>query len=150
MGNVGKVDRGERGSWVVAVGAWGRFAVAELSGKNYRDLDVWQVSMELAEEVYKLTDEMPAEEKFTLTKQIRNSATSISANIAEGSGRGGTSELIYFLWGVNGSRCEMESRLELARRLKYIGDIDAALERSERVGRMLAKLISSLKSKLQS
>lgn len=117
---------------------------------NYRDLDVWQVSMELAEEVYKLTDEMPAEEKFTLTKQIRNAATSISANIAEGSGRGGTAELIYFLWVANGSRCEMESRLELARRLKYIGNIDAALERSDRVGRMLTKLIASLKNKLQS
>ena len=54
----------------------------------YRDLEVWQLAMKLAEDVYTATSEMPAEERFTLGRQIRDCATSISANIAEGSGWG--------------------------------------------------------------
>jgi four helix bundle protein len=114
---------------------------------HYRDLEVWQVSMDLAEEVYHLTETMPSEEKFALTRQIRESAASISANISEGSGRGGTGELIYFLGVANGSRCEMESRLILASRLKYVGDIQEILDRSTRVGMMLLKLIGVLKAR---
>ena len=106
--------------------------------------------MKLAEDVYSVTGQMPPEEKFALTRQIRDCSTSISANIAEGSGRGGTAELIYFLWVANGSRCELETRLILAHRLKLIGEIDEILTESERIGMMLMRLIASLKRRLKS
>jgi len=116
---------------------------------NYRDLEAWQLAMNLAQQVYELTNAMPPEEKFALTRQIREAASSISANIAEGSGRGGTAELIYFLGVANGSRCEMESRLILAYRINHIRDPETILELSARIGIMLLRLIDSLKKKLK-
>lgn len=116
---------------------------------NYQDLDVWQVAMDLAVAVYELTAQMPGEEKYTLTKQIRGSATSISANIAEGSGRSGTGELLYFLSVANGSRCEMESRLILANRLGQVGELSKVLELSARVGQMITRLSKVLEGKIE-
>ena len=61
--------------------------------KSYRDLVVWQKSMELVTDVYAITKEFPKEEIYALTSQIRRSAVSVPSNIAEGYGRNSTQVL---------------------------------------------------------
>ena len=64
---------------------------------DYKDLIVWQKSMELARIIYRLTSRFPRDEVFGLTNQIRRAAVSIPSNIAEGFGRGSDREFIHFL-----------------------------------------------------
>ena len=65
--------------------------------KSYRDLIVWQKSMELVVEVYRLTEKLPAEERFGLKSQIRRAVVSIASNIAEGYQRRSSQEFLQFL-----------------------------------------------------
>lgn len=114
---------------------------------SYEDLDVWNLSMDLCEAVYRATEAMPSEEKFALTAQIRRSAVSIPSNIAEGSGRFHTRELIQFLGVADGSLCELETQLKVAKRIKVLADISELLHLCSRVGQMLARLRQSLLSR---
>jgi four helix bundle protein len=114
--------------------------------KSYRDLRVWQDSMALAASCYKLTRNFPKEELFGLTSQIRRSATSIPANIAEGHGRENTRTFIQYLRISQGSLKELETHLMLA---ESIGLSDGAsikphVEQCESLGRMIRSLIRSL------
>lgn len=84
---------------------------------DYRDLEVWQRSMNLAELAYRLTKTFPREEMFGLTSQIRRAASSIPANIAEGWGRQGTKEFQQFLRMAQGSLRELETHLLLSQRI---------------------------------
>src|SRR5579875_985872 len=88
-----------------------------VSIQSYRELDIWQRSMDLAEEAYRITRQFPKEEMFGLTSQIRRSAASVPANIAEGWGRGSTSEFRQFLRVAQGSLRELETRLLLSSRV---------------------------------
>src|SRR5690242_15159501 len=102
--------------------------------------------MALAEECYRLTRKFPKAEMFTLTSQIRRSASSIPANIAEGLGREHTRSFIQYLRIAQGSLKELETHLLLAVRVGVTGqgDIGAALARCETVGKMVRSLIRSL------
>jgi four helix bundle protein len=81
----------------------------------FRDLQVWQRSMQLTIAVYKLTHEFPREEMFGLTSQIRRSAVSLPSNIAEGQGRLTPGEFRQFLGIARGSNFELQTQLEIAR-----------------------------------
>src|SRR3990172_8349224 len=83
----------------------------------YQDLIVWQKAMDLAEQCYRVTKRFPKDELFGMTSQIRRSAASIPANIAEGWGREGTREYIQFLRVAQGSLKELETHLILSRRV---------------------------------
>ena len=72
--------------------------------QSYRELEVWQLAMELAEKCYVTTREFPREELFGLVTQIRRAANSIPANIAEGQGRAHTRELLHHLSIRRGAR----------------------------------------------
>ena len=74
--------------------------------QSFRDLQVWQRSMELTVAVYKLTQGFPREEAFGLTSQLRRSAISIPSNIAEGQGRMNPREFKHFLLIARASNCE--------------------------------------------
>lgn len=87
---------------------------------NYKELIVWQKSMNLVELVYKATANFPSEEKFGLTSQIRRSAVSIPSNIAEGSGRNSNNSFRHFLEISNGSINELKTQLEISERLDFI------------------------------
>lgn len=87
--------------------------------QSYRDLEVWQRGMEIAEVVYTLTGEFSPEERFGLMLQLRRSAVSIPANIAEGWGRATRKDYVRFLRTARGSLFETETHLELARRLGF-------------------------------
>ena len=118
--------------------------------RSYQELDVWQVGMTLAEACYKITRKFPTDERFGLTTQMRRAATSIPANIAEGYGRESTGSFIQFLRISQGSTKELETHIELARRIEILGSDDATALKNEceRVGKMLRNLIRSLQAKL--
>lgn len=111
--------------------------------KSFRDLEVWHAGMELAERCYDITRTFPKEELFGLTSQIRRSAVSIPANIAEGWGRDNPGDYSRHLRIANGSLKELETHLELAARLHLVPQevIDPAARLADRLGRMLRSLI---------
>ncbi|MCJ2056274.1 four helix bundle protein [Methylobacterium sp. J-048] len=113
---------------------------------SYRDLDVWQEVMTMAEACYMLTKPFPREEAFGMTSQIRRSAASVAANIAEGHGRESTTSFINFLRIGQGSLKELETHLILASRVGLAAQETVApiLARCEAVGRQLRGLIRSL------
>jgi four helix bundle protein len=117
--------------------------------ESYRDLKVWQRAMTLAEACYLQTRKFPREEMFALTSQIRRSATSIAANIAEGYGREQTKLFIQFLRISQGSLKELETHLLIAQRVKIAPakEFDQLLEMCQELGKMLRSLIRSLQER---
>jgi four helix bundle protein len=113
---------------------------------SYRDLVVWQKAMCLVEECYRLTDNLPRTELFGLTAQLRRAAISIPSNIAEGQSRHHGKEYVHFLYLASGSLSEVETQMELARRLKYTGEeaARAFFQSSDEIGRMLTGLRKAL------
>jgi len=116
---------------------------------SFKDLDVWQLGMTLVESCYSLTGTFPKEEIYGLSSQIRRSAVSIPANIAEGYGRDQTGSFIQFLRIAQGSTRELETHLLIAARLKFStsADVQVPSDQCDRVGRMLRALIRSLESR---
>jgi four helix bundle protein len=91
--------------------------LSERAINSYRDLHVWQDGMTLAEQCYRLTKGFPREELFAMASQIRRSASSIPANIAEGHGRENTRTFVQYLRIAQGSVKELETHLLLAARV---------------------------------
>jgi len=91
---------------------------------NYRELKIWQKSMDLVEKIYRLTFSFPKEEKYGLISQIQRCAVSIPSNIAEGAGRNSNKEFRNFLGIANGSINELSTQLELSIRIGYIKEND--------------------------
>ena len=87
---------------------------------NHKDLDVWKCCMDLVTLVYQNTAQLPKEERYGLTSQMRRAAVSIPSNIAEGSARKGDKELIQFITIALGSVAELETQYLIAIRLKLI------------------------------
>ncbi len=120
--------------------------------KSYRDLEVWQDAIRLAERrVYMITSELPDDERFGLRSQAQRAAVSIPSNIAEGFGRSGRTEYGRFVSIARGSLMELETQLTLMARLGLTSR-DGMLpvwDSAQRVGKMLTSLRSSLAAKLQ-
>jgi len=111
---------------------------------NHRDLIAWQQAVSLVELVYRDTASFPKQETYGLAAQIRRSAVSIPANIAEGAGRSSLKELVQFLGIASGSKAELDTHLEIARRLGFIREESPVFRRLERVGQLLTALRKSL------
>ena len=88
--------------------------------KGYKDLVVWQKSMDMVEQVYMIVKKLPKEENYALGDQLRRAAVSVPSNIAEGNARHSAKEYIHFLAIANGSCAEVETQLELVARLHYV------------------------------
>ncbi len=88
--------------------------------RDFKELKVWHKAHRFVLDVYRHTSGFPSEERFGLTKQLRNSAASVPTNIAEGCGREGERELARFLSIAAGSASEAEYQLLLARDLGYL------------------------------
>ncbi len=112
--------------------------------ESYRDLEVWKISMQLAREVYQITEGMPKHEIYGLTSQIRRASVSVPANIAEGYGRNHRKEYVQFLGIANGSLKELETLILLAHDLNYLNDITKLMSLCESAGRLLTRLRQSL------
>ncbi len=91
---------------------------------NYKELSVWNKSVVLATDVYKLSSRFPKSEQYGLTSQIRRSAVSISSNIAEGAGRSTNKDFARFLHIANGSSYELETQLIISKNLQYLNQSD--------------------------
>ena len=116
---------------------------------SYRDLDVWQVGMDLVLDCYAVTGQFPAHERFGLTSQTRRAAASIPSNVAEGHNRRSPHSNNAYRNHVSialGSSGELDTHLETALRLGYVAssDLQVAKERLDRVGRMLRRLQQTL------
>jgi four helix bundle protein len=117
---------------------------------NYRDLKVWQMAMELTENIYRTTESFPSRETYALANQLQRAAVSIPSNIAEGHARNSTKDYLRFISISQGSLAEAETQLELAHRLGYIPQavLLCLLEQTNEIGRMLHGLRSALAAKL--
>ncbi len=117
--------------------------------KHFRDLTVWQRSLELATVVYRVTKEFPADERFGLTSQMRRAGVSVPSNIAEGHARHSTGEYIHALGIARGSLAELETQAELAHRLGMLSMVQQQELRELflEIGRMLNGLVGSLRAK---
>ena len=120
--------------------------------KNYRDLAVWQCGMEIALLVYRVTKAFPDDERFGLTSQLRRSAVSVPANIAEGHARSSTKHYLRFISIAIGSLAETATFIELAGRLNYgnVDELRKIFEMTNDERRMLRALQKSLRRRLPS
>ena len=113
---------------------------------SYKDLIVWQKSIDLAVAVYTLTDHFPQDEKFGLASQMRRAAVSISSNIAEGKSRNSKKEYSHFVRISYGSASELETQIIISKKLTFSDKLDYSevdsllLEVLKMLGTILSKL----------
>lgn len=117
--------------------------------QSFRDLMVWQRSIQLTVAIYRITQSFPREEVYGLASQIRRSAVSVPSNIAEGQGRLTTGEFGQFLGIARGSNCEVQTQLEITRALGYsdVHKIEEAEGLSFEVGKMINAILQSLSAR---
>lgn len=122
-----------------------------MDGMNFRDLKVWQLGMQLAEEVYRLTEQFPKNEMYGLCSQMQRAAVSIPANIAEGHANGSTKNFVRYLGIAQGSLAELETHLMLAERMKYGNPIEitSILSRCAQEAKMLRGLRKSVRNRCE-
>ena len=87
--------------------------------QGFRNLDVWEKSMNFAQEAYDFINTLPTYEKFALADQMRRCVVSIPSNIAEGQGRNSNKDFIKFLYIAKGSLCEIQTQFELCVKFSY-------------------------------
>lgn len=119
--------------------------------RSYRDLDVWRLAMEIAQDIYRHTANFPSEERFGLTAQIRRAAVSLPSNIVEGYCTGGTRLWLRHLAIACGSLGEVETQLILAQKLGF-GNRDTATliyRKLQSLGKQLRILRRTLAKKLK-
>jgi four helix bundle protein len=114
---------------------------------SYKDLRIWQKSMEIVTAIYKLTKLFPKEEIYGLTSQMRRSAVSISSNIAEGFARQHNKEYKQFLYVSFGSCAELDTQLNIVKRLEYIPEsqVEPVINDLAYLSRMIMSLIKKIK-----
>jgi four helix bundle protein len=114
--------------------------------RSFRDLVVWQKSIQMAVAVYRLTEGFPREEIYGLTSQMLRAAVSISSNIAEGHGRLSSREYRQLLGIARGSNFELQTQIEIARALGK-GDsrlLTEAESLSHEVGKMIYGILEGI------
>jgi four helix bundle protein len=116
--------------------------------KNFEELEVWKLSMELCTEVYRLTNTELFSKDFGLKDQIRRSAVSVPSNISEGYERDGKNQFLYFLAISKGSCGELRTQLRIAFNLSYINENDFNIlnEVAIKTSKQLSGFIKYLKS----
>lgn len=113
---------------------------------NFKELKIWQRSMDLAEEIFKATLAFPKEEKYELVSQLRGCAVSVPSNIAEGAGRATNTQFKRFLEYSMGSCNEIQTQVELAKRFHYLDELNAGrlIDEALQVYKMILKFYNSL------
>jgi carbamoyl-phosphate synthase large subunit len=120
--------------------------------RDFQDLEVWQMAMDLSERIYRLTWEFPRHELYGLATQLQRASVSIPSNIAEGRMRGTLRDYAHFVSMARGSLAEVRTQLILAQRLDYTTaeQSNALLSSSEHLAKRLNALRKSLQSRLES
>lgn len=114
--------------------------------KDYKDLIVWQKGIEIADEIYTITDAFPASELYGLTGQIRRASVSVPSNIAEGFVRNYSKEYKQFLYIALGSCAELDTQIIIAYKRNYIAK--AKMEELAEVINHESRMLSSLIGKI--
>ena len=114
--------------------------------KTFKDLDIWKRSVELVEDIYRITKSLPKHEIYGLTAQMRRAAVSILSNISEGFARFHNKEYRQLLFISLGSCAELTTQIIIALRLGYIDDTSAApiLNELDELSKMTMSLIKKL------
>lgn len=114
---------------------------------NFRDLQIWQLGIEIAKNIYSVTNSFPKSELFSIISQMRRASVSIASNIAEGFNRIHNSEYKHFLYITLGSCSELETQIEISFVLGYITSLqkNQLLEQLDHESRMVRNLIKKLK-----
>jgi len=117
--------------------------------QTYQQLEIWQRGMNLAEQIYDLTRNLPRDEIFGLSSQMRRAAVSVPANIAEGWGRQGSTEFQHFLRIAQGSLRELETHLLLAQRVELCRphQVETLMETINILGKQILTLQRRLRRK---
>ncbi len=117
--------------------------------KRYDELIAWQKAIDLTQAIYAATAQLPREEIYGLSLQLRRSAVSIPSNIAEGQGRRSTTEFLHYLSIAHGSLRELETQVVIAGRLEYLKPsvVEEIAGMCAEVGRLLNGLANSLAGK---
>ena len=118
--------------------------------KSFRDLLIWQKSMNLVTDIYQVTRNFPQAEMFGLTSQLRRASISIPSNIAEGYGRNTSKDYLRYLQIALGSLYEIQTQLEIAFNLHFleIFDFNKMISLCLEIERMLTSLIAKIKAKI--
>lgn len=116
--------------------------------KSYKDLIVWQRAIEMVVEIYEVTDLFPKEEQYGLTSQMRRSAVSVPSNIAEGRFRGTRKDFAQFMRIAYGSGAELETQIEIAKKIKKTKDFD--YQKAESLLKEVMKMLNTILFKLTS
>ncbi|MEG1589860.1 hypothetical protein AB670_02990 [Chryseobacterium sp. MOF25P] len=114
---------------------------------NFKELLVWQKSINFVTEIYEVTNNFPKDEMYGLTSQIRRASISIPSNIAEGNSRRSVADYLQFLKIARGSCAEVETQLIIAQNLKFLSE-EHYLKLNQdiiEISKMLNGLINSLK-----
>lgn len=116
----------------------------------YKDMIVWQKSMDLVEGIYQLVKLLPKEETYALSDQMRRAAISIPSNIAEGKTRNSVKEYMHFLSVARGSVSELNTQLLVCNRVHYLSEEQTAraIGLCENIGSMVYGIIGKLKDKV--
>jgi|TARA_Y100000310_G_scaffold344531_1_gene457787 four helix bundle protein len=116
--------------------------------QNYRNLEVYQRTEQLTEDIYDITKKFPREELYNITQHIRKTVLSIGANISEGTGRQSDAEFLRFLYISMGSLKELDHFLNIANKLSYITkeEYDLILIKVNVIGKKLSSLINKIKT----
>ncbi len=119
---------------------------------SYKDLDAWKLSIRVTRFVYRASEKFPSDERFGLTSQIRRASVSVASNIAEGWGRGTTTDYARFLRMARGSLYEVETQCVIARELGFMDEqvYEATNEVISECGRVLGGLLRSIETKATS
>ena len=117
--------------------------------KTHKDLEVWKKAITLAKSVYALTKDLPREEIFSLSDQMRRSSVSVASNIAEGAARQTNKEFIQFLYISLGSASELDTQIEICKAISFKGvnpeDIEAIQNELSTISKMVYGLITKVK-----
>jgi four helix bundle protein len=113
---------------------------------SFRDLLVWQKSIDLAVRTYRTAQQFPKADQMVLGYQLRKSAISIPSNVAEGFSRHSTPHYVQHLWTAHASGGELETQLELGQRLDLLSTAAAEVlvADAQEIGRMINGLVGSL------
>lgn len=124
--------------------------MAKAGINSHKDLLVWQKAVALAVEVYATTRSFPSAERYGLTPQMRRAAISVVSNISEGAARQSAREFLHFLHVARGSLAELETHMEVARRLGLLPESSDVERHLGEVGRTLTGLVKRIRSSLTS
>jgi four helix bundle protein len=113
---------------------------------SYRDLVVWQRSIQMSVAIYRLTQGFPKEEIYGLSSQLRRAGVSVASNIAEGYGRNSTGEYKQFLGMARGSNLEVQTQLVIATELG-MGSVEQ-LKRTDDLSQEVSRMLNSLLKRL--